>query len=122
MAQFIQGMIIPSGITPLYDIIKQKEALQILFCIKQSVTFPVFFLDQLSAPGNLLINWKQYRELADLSKKGRVAKWFTKLATFCVDNQTDRNISTRYSIKSFPHWIFLQSATRDRRTKPYIII
>ncbi|GES89333.1 RNA-directed DNA polymerase from mobile element jockey-like isoform X1 [Rhizophagus clarus] len=78
--------------------------------------FPLVDLSQLIAgDGSSLMTWKQYRTLAELSRKGPKAKWFTQLESSVLASSDSRYLLPEYRSTQSTFYItrFLKPPSQD---------
>src|SRR3954470_12618536 len=76
------------GKEPILNLFKQFHLTKYIYRINQSSHYPIYYIDQLFIRGTHIMTWKQYRRLAALPVKGRVARWFRDVIHLCT-SRTD---------------------------------
>jgi hypothetical protein len=75
--------------------------------INQNKLTPLIFAEQITLPNNDPISWIFYKQLNNLSPKGRTAKWFNRISQWISNNRTiiqnkTTSVAT-YIDDCFPH-------------------
>jgi hypothetical protein len=110
------------GNEPILNLFKQFHLTKYIYRINQSSHYLIYYIDQLFIRGTHIMTWKQYRRLAALPVKGRVARWFRDVIHLCTSRTDNTVISNELEINRVNHWDFLQDIIPDARRKQIIFI
>ncbi|GBB94243.1 hypothetical protein RclHR1_23190004 [Rhizophagus clarus] len=111
---------------PLVALWKHSYTLSaIIHVALKSNHFPLVDLTQLtSGDRSILMTWKQYRSLADLSRKGPKAKWYKQLKNAVLESLTSRILALEFRSSRYLFHIlkFLTPLSRDGQVKEWVVI
>jgi ribonuclease HI len=113
---------VSGGKEPLLKFFKQYQLTKYIYRINQSSHYPIFYIDQLFIRGTYLMTWKQYRRLALLPVRGRVARWYRDVAHLCTSRIDNLTVMGDLELAEVNHWAFLLDITPDARRKQVIFV